>query len=160
MRPVTFTCHETVPLSPDAIAGQILDLANWPNFTGYGGLPGIRAATFETRTPYVVGTRIRVTNTDGSRHVEEVVEWRPPDRLCLRFGDFSPPVSRLATHFEEVWEFRPRDEQTLVIRTFHLHPRSGLTRVALWLISFLLKRAVLRHLRQLRDHSPAPRGSS
>jgi hypothetical protein len=60
---MTFSCTEILPLAPEEIAGQILDLANWPGFTGYGPLPGIKAATFEARTPAVVGTCIRVTNT-------------------------------------------------------------------------------------------------
>ena len=45
----------------------------------------------------MVGTRIRVTNTDGSTHVEEIVEWEPARRIRLRIGGFSPPLSRLAT---------------------------------------------------------------
>jgi hypothetical protein len=32
-----------------------------------------------------------------------------------------------------------------------LHAKSAFTRPFLWLISFLLKRAIARHLRQLRD---------
>jgi hypothetical protein len=35
-----------------------------------------------------------------------------------------------------------------------LHPRSAVTRPALWLISLLLRRAVARHLRQMRDLPP------
>ena len=80
MKPITFSCTETLPLAPGDIAGQILDLDKWTAFTGYGVLPGIKAAVFAVRTPGVVGTRIRVTNTDGSSHVEEVVEWHL-DRL-------------------------------------------------------------------------------
>jgi hypothetical protein len=55
MRPITFSCADTLALSPADIAGRILDLANWTDFTGYGVLPGIRAAEFEVRTPGVVG---------------------------------------------------------------------------------------------------------
>ena len=73
-------------------------------------LPGIKAAEFEARTPEVVGTRIRVTNTDGSSHVEEIVEWEPDRRLRLRMGEFSPPLSRLATGFDETWEFERTGE--------------------------------------------------
>jgi hypothetical protein len=75
MTPITFTCRATVPFTPQQIADQILNLANWPKFQGYGPLPGIMAAEIEVRTPHVVGTRIQVTNTDGSRHVEEITVW-------------------------------------------------------------------------------------
>ena len=131
MKPITFSCTETLPLPPEEIAGQILDLANWTGFTGYGPMPGIRAAAFESRTPEVVGTRIRVTNTDGSSHVEEVAEWHPDRRLRLEMKDFSPPLSRLATRFEETWDFERAGGGTRVVRSFALHPASSFARPVL-----------------------------
>ena len=44
MKPITFACHETLPLAPEEIAEQILDVANWPDFRGYGPIPGIKSA--------------------------------------------------------------------------------------------------------------------
>jgi len=114
-------------------------------------LPGIRAAEYEVRTPGVVGSRIRVSNTDGSSHVEEVVEWRPDHRLRLQMKEFTPPLSRLATRFEESWAFERIGSATRVTRSFELYPKSGLTRPVLWLISLLLRRAIARHRRQMRD---------
>ena len=110
MKSITFSCEETLAMPPEEVARQILDLDRWPGFEGYGPLPGIRAAEFEARTPEVVGTRIRVTNTDGSSHVEEIVTWEPDRRLRLRMGEFSPPLSRLATGFDETWEFERTGE--------------------------------------------------
>jgi hypothetical protein len=72
MRPITSSCTDTLPPSPAAVAGGIPDLAQRTGFTGYGGPPGTRAAEHEVRTPGVVGSRIRGTNTDGSGHVEKV----------------------------------------------------------------------------------------
>jgi hypothetical protein len=92
-----------------------------------------------------------VANTDGSTQVEQIVEWEPQRRLRLRMGGFSPPLSRLATRFDETWDFYLSGSQTRVIRSFELHPKSGWTRPALWLISLLLKRAIDRHLRQMRE---------
>ena len=51
MTPVYFSCETTLPLTPDEIAEQILDITNWPDFQGYGPLPGIKTAEFEVRTP-------------------------------------------------------------------------------------------------------------
>ena len=150
MRPITFTCRETLALAPADIAGQILDLAKWPEFAGYGPLPGIRSAEFESRTPEAVGTRIKVTNTDGSVHVEEIVEWQPDARIVLHMTGFSPPLSRLATRFEEEWAFERVGDTTHAARTFRLYPKSVLTRPAVWLISCFLRRAVTRHLRQIK----------
>ena len=67
--------------------------------------------------------------------------------------EFSPPLSRLATGFEETWEFSCVGRDTRVVRFFELHARSRVTRPLLWLISILLKRAIARHLRQMRDAS-------
>ena len=128
MKPITFSCEATLAVPPERIAEQILDLDLWPGFRGYGPLPGIRAAEFEARTPEVVGTRIRVTDTDGSSHVEEIVEWEPGRRIRLRMGEFSPPLSRLATGFDETFEFERSGEQTRVVRRFVMHPKGTATR--------------------------------
>jgi hypothetical protein len=101
------------------------------------------------RTPEGVGTRIKVTNTDGPTHVEESVEWQPDARLVLHVAGFSPPLSRLATRSDEEWGFERVGDVTHVARTFRVYPKSVLTRPAVWLISFFLRRAVARHLRQI-----------
>ena len=151
MKPITFTCHETLPLAPEEIAEQILDVAKWPDFRGYGPIPGIKSAVIETRTPNVVGTRIRVTNLDGSSHVEEIVKWQPDRRLQLQMGTFSKPLSRLATRFVETWEFERVGDETKVARSFELNAKSILTKPVLWLISFFLKRAIARHLTEIKQ---------
>lgn len=150
MKPITFTCHETLPLAPEEIAQQILDVARWLDFRGYGPIPGIKSAVFEMRTPNVVGSRIRVTNLDGSSHVEEIVVWQPDRRLQLRMGDFSKPLSRLATAFVETWEFERVGNETKVARSFELNAASMLAKPVLWLISFCLKRAIARHLTEIK----------
>jgi hypothetical protein len=122
---------------------------------GYGPLPGIRAAEFEVRTANVVGSRIRVTNTDGSSHIEEIVEWQPNLRVGIEMKDFSPPLSRLATRFMETWDFVRLDGGTRATRSFELYAKSAPTRPVLWLISLLLRRAIARQLRQMR-HAPQP----
>ena len=151
MKPITFACEETLPFAPDDIARQILDLAKWPEFQGYGPIPGIKEAECELQTPGIVGTRIRVTNTDGSSHVEEIVQWEPDSRLRLRMHEFSAPLTRLATEFMETWEFQPVGNETKVTRSFELHPKSIAAWPLLWVISFLLQRAIARHLQQMKS---------
>ena len=148
--PVTFSCTETLKSTPEEIGRQILNVANWPDFGGYAFLPGIEVAEFEVETPDVVGSRIRVKNTDGSRHVEEIFVWDLPRRLQLRMRDFTPPLSRLATGFVETWDFTHTGGMTNVVRSFELHPQNALTRPLLWLISVFLKKAVAHHLGQIR----------
>lgn len=150
MNPVTFNCKATLPLAPTEITEQILDTSNWPDFKGYGPLPGIKSAEFEVKTPEFVGSRIRVHNTDGSSHVEEITEWLPESRVALRMQEFSAPLSWFATGIDETWMFERVGNATKVIRSFQLHTRSVLTRPLLWLISKVLKRAIDRHLSQMR----------
>jgi hypothetical protein len=151
MNPITFSCEETLPLAPEEIAQQILDLTKWPDFHGYGPIPGIKVAECDLQTPGIVGSRIRVTNLDGSSHVEEIVEWQADHRIRLQMKEFSAPLSRLATEFEETWEFTRTDNGTHVTRSFRLHAKSILARLPLWVISFFLKRAIVRHLREMRS---------
>ena len=150
-KPITFTCHETLPLAPKEIVEQILDVAKWLDFRGYGPIPGIKLAEFEIRTPNVVGSRIRVTNSDGSSHVEEIVDWQPDRRLQLQMGTFSKPLSRLATSFVETWDFERVGNETKVTRSFEINVKSILAWPVLWMISFMLKRAVARHLREMKS---------
>src|SRR6476660_522343 len=132
MKPITFSCCEVLPVSANEVARQILEVANWLEFKGFAFLPGIKAARFEVRTPDVIGSRIKVTNTDGSSHVEEIVEWQVGSRLKLHMHQFSPPLARLATGFDEAWEFEPRDGKTAVTRSFNLYARSALSWPVLW----------------------------
>ncbi|MEO8494127.1 MAG: SRPBCC family protein [Planctomycetota bacterium] len=154
MTPISFSCKAHLAIAPTEIAEQILDISNWPDFKGYGPLPGIKSAEFEVKTPEVVGSRIRVQNTDRSLHVEEITEWLPESRVALRMQEFSAPLSWLATGIDETWEFEPVGGGTKVVRSFQLHTRSTMTRPLLWLISRLLKRAINRHLRQMSEHAP------
>jgi hypothetical protein len=150
MKPIQFDCTATLRGAPAEIAKQILDLARWPDFTGFGPLPGIRSASFEVRTPGVVGTRIQVVNRDGSKHVEEIVVWDPSHAVQLRMSDFSMPVARLATHFDETWRFTPQGAMTHVVREFSLHPKCGRSKFMLWIVSKFLRRAVDRHFRRMQ----------
>lgn len=138
-------CHTS-----QAILEQILNVQSWPNFRGYGPLPGIREATIIHQPTEIVGTKFLVTSDDGSTHSEEVIAWEPGKMLVMKMSEFSKPLSRLATHFDEIWTFDERPGTTLLIRTFHLYPQSLLTRPFLWLIACLLRPAIVKHTQQLK----------
>lgn len=128
MKPISFSCKETLSLTSEEIARHILALTKCPDFHGYGPIPGIKVEEFDVQTPGIVGSRIRVTNLDGSTHVEEIVEWQPDHRLQLNLKEFSAPLSRLATRIDETWEFECVGKETKVIRCFQIHAKSFLTR--------------------------------
>lgn len=146
MKPVTFECARVIPRSAGEICAAIADVERWSEFGGYGFLPGIEQAVYDIRTADMVGSRIRVRNTDGSQHVEEITKWETGKWVAMRFHDFTPPLSRLATHFTEEWHLWAESGGTLVTRSFELYPRRQTTRPLLWLISLLFRRAITRHL--------------
>lgn len=149
MIPIKFAIVDTLPHSPEDICRWILDVSKWSDFRGYGPLPGIRKAELEILPPNIVGARVRVTNTDGSSHVEEIVEWRLGEIARLEFREFSAPLSRLATGFSETWTFERVGDGARVRRAFELRAKSRLTRPVLWLISLLLRKAIAKHTRSL-----------
>ena len=149
--PIRFTCKANLPQSPEQIAAAILDTSRWPEFAGYGPLPGIKSASFTNKTESIVGSKIRVENTDGSNHSEEIVVWDPPKEIQLRLFEFSPPLSALATHFDEHWEFVRLHEGCAVVRKLALHPTSVFSSPLVWMISWLLKGAIKSHLRLIRS---------
>ncbi len=149
MRPITFQRRQFFRQAPGEIAAEFADVNRWKEFEGYGLLPGIAHAEYETRTPHMIGSRVRVHNRDGSQHVEDVVDWQPDQRIVIKLHQFTPPLSRLASHVVEEWTLAPQDGSTLVTRSFQMYPTSALARLPLWLIARLFSRAVAVHLAQI-----------
>lgn len=149
MRPIRFACSQRIAQSAPAICAEIADVARWREFKGYGLLPGIADAVYEQRTETMIGSRVRVRNTDGSGHVEEFYAWEPTKQVAMKFDDFTPPLHYLATHFTEEWYFEPQTGGTLVTRKFQLFPKHAAARPVLWLISLVFRRAIARHLAEM-----------
>ncbi len=146
MRPITFSCSQLIPRPAAEICAAIADVARWSEFKGYGLLPGIDSAEYAQRTDDMVGSQVRVRNTDGSEHVEEISVWDDSQRIVMKLHSFTPPLRRLATHFTEEWVFVAQTNGTLVTRKFQMFPTQPLARPVLWLISLLFRQAVRRHL--------------
>ncbi len=146
MKPIEFQCSQMIPASADVICAGLADTSRWSEFGGNGLLPGIQSAQYEQRTDTMVGSRIRVRNTDGSEHVEEIYAWVESQTVGMRLQEFTPPLKYLATHFTEDWRFQARPPATFVTRTIRMFPRSPATYPALWLISQLFRRAIAQHL--------------
>jgi hypothetical protein len=146
MKPITFQCHKLIPRTGEEICAAIANVDAWSQFAGYGFLPGIENAVYENRTEDMIGSRIRVRNTDGSGHVEEIYHWIPGQEVAMKLHEFTPPLSRLASHFTEEWRLKTVSQGTIVTRSFAMYPVRPLTRPFVWLISLLFRRAINRHL--------------
>lgn len=141
MKPIEIQVSGDTPKSPQEICAEFLDTERWPDFKGYSILPGIKNARFEHRTADLVGSRIKVDNTDGSSHVEESIEWDANSKLGLRFQEFSAPLAHLASHFIETWSFSQTDHGTRITRTMILYPKGLAGWIMLVPISRLMKKA-------------------
>ena len=148
MQPIIISISAKSSQTPAEICAFFLDTKRWSEFKGSAFLPGIRAASFENQTPGLVGSRIRVHNTDGSSHVEEILEWDPEHRIMLRFQEFSLPLSRLATHFIETWEFNRSGRITHMRRSMAFYPQGLASWLLLLPIAGLMKKAFLNNAQQ------------
>jgi hypothetical protein len=149
MKPIMFQCHRVIPRPADVICLEIADVTRWSEFKGYGVLPGVENARYEKRSDDMIGSRIRVRNSDGSEHVEVIYKWVLGEEVAMKFHDFTPPLSYLATHFTEEWNLKATSNGTHVTRTFRLYPSQRATRPLLWLISLLLRQAIRQHLENI-----------
>jgi hypothetical protein len=149
VRPVIFQCSRIIFRPATEISAEIANTDRWSEFKGYGILPGIESAEYESRTASMIGSRIRVRNTDGSRHVEEISKWVAGKEVSITLKEFTRPLSYVATHFVEEWRFESNETATHVIRRFQMFASGRATRPIVWLISLLFRRAIVRHLAQL-----------
>ena len=84
--------------------------------------------------------------------MEEFLEWDEEHKIVIKLHKFSPPLERLSTHFIEQWGFKKIDShKTLVTRDFQLFPKSAAARTVIWLMSFLFRRAIVRHFNQMAE---------
>jgi hypothetical protein len=141
MKPIEIAITGHVEKTPEEICEEILVLERWSEFEGYSILPGIKHAQFETKTPNLVGSRIRVKNTDGSSHIEEIIEWNPASKVAFRFQEFQSPLRHLASYFVESWTFNELDEGTQLSRAMSMVPRGVVGWLMLYPISRLMKKA-------------------
>lgn len=148
MRTLEFTCTARLPQSPEQIAEHMLDASRWTDFQGWGPLPGIDSVRLE-RSAEIVGSNFFVTNSDGSTHREEVIEWDVGERLLLRMTDFTAPLRHLASAIDETWTFERREADTLVHRSLAIRSRGLFASILLFPIRAMLRRAIDAHLRTL-----------
>ncbi len=149
MKPVTFQCSHLIPRSAAEICSAAADTDLWSSFKGYGILPGIEKASYDKRTEDMLGSRIRVRSTDGSEYIEEIYKWVPGKEIGMRFCEFTPPLSNLASHFTEEWTLVEKNNATQVTRSFQMFPKQAAARPVLWLISLFFRRAIQLQLAQM-----------
>ena len=153
MKSITFSCKRRSPSPPEEIAGQILDLANWTELQGLwrpagdqGG--GVRGPHARASSAPASGSRTRTGRATSRRSSSG----SPTARLRLGMnGLLAPAVPPGDRVRGDVGVRADRRAAPGSSAPSSCTRRSRLTRPLLWLISLLLKRAITRHLRQMRE---------
>jgi len=153
MNPIKIEVDSFVNLSPMDICSIILNTNEWNKFEGYSILPGIEKAEFEKRTDSIVGSRIKVTNRDGSTHIEEIIEWDENRKVAFKFQEFDSPLKNFASHFIEEWYFTVSGAGTTISRIMIMYPKNLYGSILLKPISLLMKKALKKNLAQLSKDS-------
>jgi hypothetical protein len=148
---ITFTVSADSSISPEQICEEIFNVDRWSGFKGYGPLPGIAKVTMKSPANSIVGTEFYVENTDGSKHKETVQSLSAGNYLIMKISDFTAPVKNIATHFIERWDFTDTNSGYRINRTLELYPKNAFAALPLWLISWLLKKAIARHTHQIAN---------
>ena len=122
-----------------------------PTFEGYGPLPGIESATWREAAEQAprLGAVRDVLSRDGTRHVEEIVEFEVEARIADRIHGFRGPPSLFLKQMRDAWQFEAVSRGTRVVRTMHIELRSAWWLPIGLLLRFLMRRAFRRHHRRL-----------
>lgn len=121
---LSLTSHRSY--SADRVAVFDFTNANFGTFVGFGIVPGIRDARYETEGEPGLGSRRRITKTDGTEHIEEIVVFERPALHVSRIAGLSPPLSWLVREAEDGWRFTAVATGTRVDRTFTFELTSAL----------------------------------
>ncbi len=152
MKPVEFTARKLVPQPAIEVSEGIADVDGWDDYDGYGIVPGIEKAVYEKRTDEIKGSTIRVTNSDGSQHREDIIEWIAGKRIIMKIYDFPLPLRTMASHFLEFWDFEENENgETLITRRFQIFPTNVLTRPLVTQLASVLKKATIAHLDEMAN---------
>lgn len=151
MNPIEIKIQGHTKRSTLEICAEFLDTNRWSDFKGYSILPGIQSASFEIKTPNLAGSRIKVKNTDGSSHVEEIIEWDVSSGFSLKFQEFDSSLKNLASHFIEIWSFKTLASGTEITRAMTMYPKGVLGWLMLKPISGLMKKAFEHNANQLEN---------
>ena len=98
-----------------------------------------------------MGSIIKVINSDGSRHIEEIIHWDVDKKIEIQFYDFHSPLQYFASHFIETWEFNKVGDVTDMTRTMTMYPKGLLGWIFLKPLSLLMKKSFENNLIHLNQ---------
>jgi hypothetical protein len=142
---ISFTVEVMYFQEPQYIFNSFLQIEKWNDFKGFGIIPGIKTANFIVKSESIKGSIIRVENTDGSSHKEEILAFEKDTYLKIKMYDFSKPLSYFASFFIEEWALKKMEDGYKVERSMTLLSKGMISKFILKVISLSLKKAIHIH---------------
>jgi uncharacterized protein YndB with AHSA1/START domain len=152
MAGVERTVEETLELNaaPERVWALLTSFDLMTLFTGFGPIPGIARVEWLTEGGYRLDARRRVTNTDGSTHLEDIASFEPGRLLVDRIHGFDSPMRFLARQAHDRFELQASGSGTRLVRRFTVELLSPLVAPVGLLLQPMLRVAVRRHHAGLR----------
>lgn len=152
---LSLTLSRSYPVAPETVFDFTNEASNFTSFVGFGIVPGIREASYETDGGPRLGSRRRVVKTDGTEHLEEIIAFERPWLHVSRIVGLAPPLGWIVQEAEDAWRFAGDNTETRVRRTFSFALRSPLwSAVAFPLMHVFLRVAISRDLRNIAAALP------
>jgi Polyketide cyclase / dehydrase and lipid transport len=117
----------------------------------YGPIPPIKETRDQTGAWDVVGQSRTVLLTGGGSMREELTSYDPPRAFGYTLSQVHGPLAPLVDHVDGEWLFAPIGTGTKLTWRWTIHPRSGLTAVALPVFGRLWKGYARRSLEELSN---------
>jgi hypothetical protein len=152
----SFQTRNDVAIRPGLAFAHIVDLDAWPQFPGFGPVPGIVDAKLVNGATVGPGSRIRVTNTDGSVHHEVMKRFEVGRHVTIEM-ELTPPAAYVMAGIDERVDVEAHGAGTRITRRFTVRPRWFFLAPVAWVIAHVfLRRAVGRHDAAVRAVLEAP----
>jgi len=142
----TIIRHAQFAAPPEVVWDHLADLGSMTSFVGWGPVPGIVDVRWENDDGFRVAAIRLVTNSDGSRHREEILAAERGKLLADRIFGLGKPGSWLIAEILDTFELSERaDGGTTMKRTFDIRPRSALAVPLLAVAAVAFGKAMDRH---------------
>ncbi|MEX2153808.1 MAG: SRPBCC family protein [Gemmatimonadaceae bacterium] len=149
---IKFAAHEFLLVDATTAFDFTNDARNFVSFVGFGIVPGIREARYETPGAPRLGSRRRITKTDGTDHLEEITAFEKPTLHVSRISGLTAPLSWLVRSAEDAWRFSPASSGTRIDRVFAFELTSPLVApIAFPLMHIFMRIAIRRDLRNVSN---------
>lgn len=151
-QPLVLEQSRAIPIVPDSAFNGTVPLPLAQLFRRwYGPIPPIKGTRDQTGDWNAVGQARTVLLTGGGSMREVLTSYDAPRKFGYTFSDVKGPLAPLAARIEGEWLFEPVGTGTNVTWRWTVHPRSGLSALALPIFGRLWKGYARQSLEDLSN---------